>query len=79
MADRVARKVQPVEVAQPILERLTEAVEWPSVLTVPRLGHKRRIEINASRACFNRIKPGPMGFRVNMLRSASGRASLACC
>jgi IclR family mhp operon transcriptional activator len=37
------------------------------------------IETNASRAYFDNIPLGPVGFRVNMLRSASGRAYLAAC
>ena len=79
LAGRIDGEARLVEVAQPILERLTRAVDWPSVLAVPRLGHMEVIETNASRAYFNRIELGPMGFRVNMLRSASGRAFLAFC
>jgi IclR family mhp operon transcriptional activator len=35
------------------------------------------IETNASRAYFDDIPLGPVGFQVNMLRSASGRAYIA--
>jgi len=66
-----------VEVASPVLEALSEAIKWPSVLAVPRLTHMEVIETNASRAYFDQIPLGPVGFRVNMVRSASGRAYLA--
>lgn len=68
-----------VEAASPVLARLSGAVDWPSVLAVPRLTHMEVIETNAGRAYFDRIALGPIGFRVNMLRSASGRAWLAFC
>lgn len=68
-----------VEVASPILEALSAQIKWPSVLAVPRLTHMEVIETNASRAYFDKIPLGPVGFRVNMLRSASGRAYLAAC
>lgn len=78
-AGRMDRDQQLVEVASPILEALTGQVEWPSVLAVPRLSHMEVIETNAARAYFDKIALGPMGFQVNMLRSASGRAFLAFC
>lgn len=68
-----------VEVASPVLERLCRAVEWPSVLAVPRLDHMAVIETNRPRAYFSHIQLGPIGFRVNMLRSAAGRAYIAFC
>lgn len=68
-----------VEAASPVLAGLSRAVDWPSVLAVPRLTHMEVIETNAGRAYFDRIALGPIGFRVNMLRSASGRAWLAFC
>lgn len=79
MAGRMNRDNQLQEVASPILEALTKQVEWPSVLAVPRLGHMEVIETNVTRAYFDNIRLGPMGFQVNMLRSASGRAFLAFC
>lgn len=78
-AGRMNRDHQLLEVASPILEALTRQIEWPSVLAVPRLGHMEVIETNATRAYFDNIRLGPMGFQVNMLRSASGRAFLAFC
>jgi IclR family transcriptional regulator, mhp operon transcriptional activator len=79
LAGRIDREHQLVEVASPILEALTRQIEWPSVLAVPRLSHMEVIETNVTRAYFDQIALGPMGFRVNMLRSASGRAFLAFC
>lgn len=68
-----------VEAASPVLAGLSRDIDWPSVLAVPRLTHMEVIETNAGRAYFDRIALGPIGFRVNMLRSASGRAWLAFC
>lgn len=79
MAGRMNRDNQLLEVASPILEALTQQIEWPSVLAVPRLTHMEVIETNVTRAYFDNIRLGPMGFQVNMLRSASGRAFLAFC
>lgn len=79
MAGRRDREQELLEVASPILADLTRRTEWPSVLAVPRLTHMEVIETNVARAYFDQIRLGPMGFQVNMLRSASGRAFLAFC
>jgi IclR family transcriptional regulator, mhp operon transcriptional activator len=79
LAGRMDRESQLVEVASPVLAALTAEIEWPSVLAVPRLTHMEVIETNVTRAYFDRIAVGPMGFQVNMLRSASGRAFVAFC
>jgi IclR family mhp operon transcriptional activator len=68
-----------VEVASPVLEHLCRKLDWPSVLAVPRLSYMEVIETNSARAYFSHIPLGPIGFRINMLRSASGRAYLAFC
>jgi IclR family transcriptional regulator, mhp operon transcriptional activator len=68
-----------VEIASPVLELLCQRVRWPSVLTVPRLDYMETLETNSSRAYFDELPPRPRGFRVNLLRSASGRAYLAYC
>jgi IclR family mhp operon transcriptional activator len=68
-----------VEVAAPILERLCRKVNWPSILAAPRLTHLEVIETNRPRSYFSHLTLGPIGFRVNMLRSATGRAYLAFC
>lgn len=78
-AGRMNRDHQLLEIASPILEALTQQIEWPSVLAVPRLSHMEVIETNVTRAYFDNIRLGPMGFQVNMLRSASGRAFLGFC
>ena len=68
-----------VEAAAPVLERLCHQVKWPSVLAVPRLTHMEVIETNRPRSYFSHLTLGPIGFRINMLRSATGRAYLAFC
>jgi IclR family mhp operon transcriptional activator len=68
-----------VEIASPVLESLCTKVSWPSVLTIPRLDHVEVIETNQPKSYFDDIPLGPIGFRANMLRSASGRAYLAFC
>jgi IclR family transcriptional regulator, mhp operon transcriptional activator len=78
-AARLSRESKLVEVASPILQDLTARLKWPSVLAVPRLTHMEVIETNAAHAYFDRIALGPLGFQVNMLRSATGRAYLAFC
>lgn len=67
------------EIASPVLERLCRRVPWPSVLSVPRLDYMETVETNSPRACFDHVPAAPVGFRANMLRSASGRAYLAFC
>jgi IclR family mhp operon transcriptional activator len=79
LAGRIDREHALVEVASPVLRALSERVMWPSVLAVPRLTHMDVIETNASRAYFDNIPLGPVGFRIPILRSASGRAWLAAC
>jgi len=68
-----------VEVASKVLEKLCRKVGWPSVLSVPRLNHMEVIETNRPKSYFHHLVLGPIGFRINMLRSASGRAYLAFC
>lgn len=68
-----------VEVASPILGRLCQKVNWPSILAVPRLDHMEVIETNSPKSYFSHIPLGPIGFRVNMLRSATGRTYLTFC
>ena len=68
-----------VEIASPVLEKLAERVRWPSILSVPRLHYMETLETNSSHAYFDELHQRPRGFRVNMLRSASGRAYLAYC
>jgi IclR family mhp operon transcriptional activator len=67
-----------VENAAPILETLCRQVSWPSVLSVPKDDHMAVIETNSPRASFDLIV-GPIGAKIDMLRSSSGRAFLAFC
>ncbi len=68
-----------VEIACPALEQLCKKVPWPSVLTIPRLDYVEVLETNSPRSYFDVIPVAPVGFRANLLRSASGRAYLAFC
>ena len=68
-----------VEVAAPVMERLCRKVNWPSVLAVPRLDCMEVVETNRPKSYFSHVPVGPIGFRINMLRSASGRAYIAFC
>ena len=68
-----------VEIASAVLERLGDRVMWPSVLSVPRLDYMEVVETNSPRARFDELPAAPIGFRANLLRSASGRAYLAFC
>jgi IclR family mhp operon transcriptional activator len=67
------------ETAAPILADLCKRVRWPSILAVPRLDHMMVIESTRPISYFNYILASPIGFRINILRSASGRAYLAFC
>lgn len=79
MARRMDREDALVEAASAVLAQLSRDVKWPSVLAVPRGGHMEVIETSASRAMIDNVPLGPIGFQINMLRSASGRAYLAHC
>jgi IclR family mhp operon transcriptional activator len=79
LARRIDHENALVEAASPILEALSAKVQWPSVLAVPRLTHMEVIETNASRAGIDNVPLGPVGFQINMLRSASGRAFITFC
>ncbi len=58
---------------------MCERIRWPSVLSVPRLDYMEVLETNSPRAYFDDVPVGPVRFRANLLRSASGRAYLAFC
>lgn len=78
-ANLMNREQELVEVASPILQALSDKVRWPSVLAVPRLTHMEVLETNAPKSYFPNIPLGPIGFRINILRSASGRSYIAFC
>lgn len=60
------------------LDRLQQAILWPSDLAVRRGNAMMLCETNRSQSYFM-IRRDRIGFRVNMLRSAAGRAYLAFC
>lgn len=68
-----------VEIASPFMVQLCETVKWPSVLLVPRLEYMEVVETNRPKSYFDDVVLGPIGFRANLLRSASGRAYLSYC
>jgi IclR family mhp operon transcriptional activator len=68
-----------VEVASPIMAKLCERVNWPSVLAVRRGGQMEVIETNRPISHVSHLPLGPVGARVNMLLTSTGRAYLAFC
>ncbi len=68
-----------VEVASPILVALAQKVQWPSVLAAPRLDFMELIENTSAATHVQHITLGQVGYRINMLRSATGSAYLAFC
>ena len=68
-----------VEVASPIMARLCEQVNWPSVLAVRRGVQMEVIETNRPRSHVSHLPLGPVGARVSMLLTSIGRAYFAFC
>jgi IclR family mhp operon transcriptional activator len=68
-----------VEVASPIMAQLCERVNWPSVLAVRRGGEMEIIETNRPRSHVSHLPIGPVGARINMLLTSTGRAYLGFC
>jgi IclR family mhp operon transcriptional activator len=68
-----------VEVASPLLVALGQKVRWPSVLAVPRLDFMELIENTSAATHLTHIAIREVGYRINMLRSATGSAYLAFC
>lgn len=64
--------------AAPELDRLQASILWPSDLAVRRGNAMMLCETNRAQSYFM-IRRDQIGFRVNMLRSAVGRAYLAFC
>jgi IclR family transcriptional regulator, mhp operon transcriptional activator len=67
-----------VEAAMPALEALRERVIWPSDLAV-RQGLSMRLLETTRRASGLAVNRDPIGHRIDLLRSAVGRAYLAHC
>ena len=68
-----------VEIASPVMEELCTLVNWPSVLAVRAGAEMEVIETNRPRSQAPHYPLGPVGARVDMLSSASGRAYFAFC
>ncbi len=68
-----------VELASPVMARLCERVNWPSVLAVRRGGQMEVIETNRPRSHVPHLPLGPVGARINMLLTSTGRAYFAFC
>lgn len=68
-----------VEVASPVMARLCERVNWPSVLAVARGGQMEVIETNRPRSHVPHLPIGPVGARVSMLLTSVGRAYFGFC
>ena len=68
-----------VEIASPVMARLCERVNWPSVLAVRRGGQMEVIETNRPRSHVPHLPLGPVGTRVNMLLTSIGRAYFSFC
>ena len=67
------------KISAPILLELCNKTLWPSVIGVPGTGCLEVLETNASQSYFDEIPLGPVGYKINYLRSASGRSYLAHC
>ena len=68
-----------VEAASPVMARLCERVNWPSVLARPRDGRMEVIETNRPRSHVPHLPIGPVGARVSMLLTSIGRAYFSFC
>ena len=68
-----------VEVASPVMARLCERVNWPSVLAVRRDGQMEVIETNRPRSHVPHLPLGPVGARINMLLTSTGRVYFSFC
>ena len=68
-----------VEVASPVMARLCERVNWPSVLAVRRGVQMEVIETNRPRSHVSHLPIGPVGARISMLLTSTGRAYFSFC
>ena len=68
-----------VEVASPIMAGLCERVNWPSVLAVRRGVQMEVIETNRPRSHVSHLPLGPVGARISMLLTSTGRVYLSFC
>lgn len=68
-----------VEVASPVMGGLCERVNWPSVLAVRRGAQMEVIETNRPRSHVSHLPLGPVGARISMLLTSTGRAYFSFC
>ncbi|HEY5409237.1 MAG TPA: helix-turn-helix domain-containing protein [Caulobacteraceae bacterium] len=68
-----------VEIASPIMAGLCERVNWPSVLAVRRGAQMEVIETNRPRSHVSHLPLGPVGARISMLLTSTGRAYFSFC
>ena len=68
-----------VEVASPIMAGLCEQVNWPSVLAIRRGAQMEVIETNRPRSQVPHLPLGPVGARISMLLTSTGRAYFSFC
>ena len=68
-----------VEIASPVMARLCERVNWPSVLAVRRGSQMEVIETNRPLSHISHLPLGPVGARISLLLTATGRAYFGFC
>ncbi len=68
-----------VELASPVMARLCEQVDWPSVLAVRRASRMEIIETNRPLSHVSHLPLGPVGARISILLTATGRAYFSFC
>jgi IclR family mhp operon transcriptional activator len=68
-----------VEVASSIMAGLCERVNWPSVLAVRHGAQMEVIETNRPRSHVSHLPLGPVGAKISMLLTSTGRAYFSFC
>ena len=68
-----------VEIASPVMARLCDRVNWPSVLAVRRGRQMEVIETNRPLSQISHLPLGPVGARISILLTATGRAYFSFC
>jgi IclR family mhp operon transcriptional activator len=68
-----------VEIASPVMARLCERVNWPSVLGVRRGAQMEVIETNRPLSHISHLPLGPVGARISILLTSTGRAYFSFC
>ena len=68
-----------VEIASPIMAGLCERVNWPSVLATRHGAQMEVIETNRPRSHVSHLPLGPVGAKISMLLTSTGRAYFSFC